>query len=441
MILGSVPVFSTLGWPEETEALKTFYPTSVLVTGHDIIFFWVARMIMMGMEMKGDVPFRKVYIHGLIRDSQGRKMSKSLGNSIDPVEMIDQYGADALRFTLMSQMATGKDLKFSVQRLEGYRNFMNKLWNATRFSLSNMEGFEAPQDGENTTVAPESLSTADKWLIHQTGLVEEAMNKHLEEFRFSDAANTIYSFVWHEFCDWYLEFSKPILYGNDVEQKKVTQLVLVQTLNRIVRMLHPFAPFITEEIYHKLPIKSEACIIADYPHADKDRKWLALGSEEASFEMELVKSAITAVRNIRGENSIKPSEKIAVWFMAKDDRAQSVLDKNQSELIRLSSLSECHLSTRESLSKCAVTPIQVGESKVDVVIPLEGLVDIEKEVARLKKQIEKQQKDIKIVGGKLSNKKFLANAPEDVVEADKALLVTLNEQVSLMEQSLKRLTE
>ena len=433
--------FSTLGWPEETEALKTFYPTSVLVTGHDIIFFWVARMIMMGLEMKGDVPFRDVYIHGLIRDSQGRKMSKSLGNSIDPVEMIDKYGADALRFTLMSQMSTGKDLKFSVQRLEGYRNFMNKIWNATRFSLSNMEGFEAPKEGVDAVVSPSDLTTADQWLIYQTGLVEKEVNEYLGDMRFSDAANRIYSFTWHEFCDWYLEFSKPALYGENPEQKKVTQLVLAQTLNRIVRLLHPIAPFITEEIYQKLPIKSEACIISEYPQFDKDQKWLSLGSEEASFEMELVKQAIMAIRNIRGENSIKPGVKMDVWLSPKDDKSQKILGNNKSEIIRLANLENCTISNRDSLKKCAVTPIRLGDSEVDVIIPLEGLVDLAKEVTRLKKLIEKQEKDMKIIHGKLSNEKFVANAPEEVVEADKQLLVSITSKVEEMRQSLLRLSE
>jgi valyl-tRNA synthetase len=433
--------FSTMGWPQETEAQKTFFPTSVLVTGHDIIFFWVARMIMMGLEMKGDVPFRKVYIHGLIRDSQGRKMSKSLGNSIDPVEMIDEYGADALRFTLMSQMATGKDLKFSIQRLEGYRNFMNKLWNATRFSLSNMEDFQAPAEGAEAVINKASLTTADQWLIYQTGLVEKDVNQYLKEMRFSDAANRIYAFTWHEFCDWYLEFSKPVLYGEDLEQKQVTQLVLAQTLNRIVRLLHPFAPFITEEIYQKLPIKAEACIIDAYPEYEKDQAWLSLGTEEASFEMELVKEVITAVRNIRGENSIKPGEKIDVWLSPKDDQSQKILGSNRSEIIRLASLASCSVSARDSLKKCAIAPIRLGNSEVDVIIPLEGLVDIAKEVSRLQKSIEKSEKDMQKIRGKLRNEKFLANAPEDVVEADQQLLARITSQVEEMRQALLRLSE
>lgn len=341
----------------------------------------------------------------------------------------------------MSQMATGKDLKFSVQRLEGYRNFMNKIWNATRFSLSNMEGFKAPAEGVDAVVNKSDLLTADQWLIYQLGEVEKEVNEHLENMRFSDAANKIYSFTWHEFCDWYLEFSKPVLYGEDESQKKVTQLVLAQTLNRIVRLLHPFAPFISEEIYQKLPIRGEACIIDQYPTPEKDHKWLGLGSEEAAFEMELVKQVITAIRNIRGENSIKPSEKIQVWLAPKDDHSQKLLGKNKSEIIRLGSLELCEIAQRDSLKKCAVAPIRLGESQIDVIIPLEGLVDIDKEVARLKKLIEKQEKDIQKINGKLSNERFLANAPEDVVEADKLLLATITSKVEEMRQSLLRLAE
>ena len=432
--------FSTLGWPEETEAFKTFYPTSVLVTGHDIIFFWVARMIMAGLEMRGDVPFRKVYIHGLIRDSQGRKMSKSLGNSVDPVELIEEHGADALRFTLMAQMATGKDLKFSMQRLEGYRNFMNKLWNAARFSLQNMEGFVTPDEGVDAVVNTADLSTADQWLIHQLSEVEADVEKHLQDMRFSDAANKLYSFVWHEFCDWYLEFSKPVLYGEDAEQKKVTQLVLAQTLNRITRLLHPFAPFITEELYQKLPIKGEACIIDSYPTPKSDRRWLSLGSENAAFEMEVVKAVIVAIRNIRGENKIKPSEKIDVWVTPKDDLSQKILGKNKSEIIRLASLNLCEIISREDLKKCAVTPLRFADTEIEVVVPLEGLVDIEKEVARLKKAVEKLEKDEQKLTGKLSNKRFLENAPEDIVAADKALLEDTKAKIQSLRESLLRLS-
>ena len=429
--------FSTLGWPNKTEALKTFYPTDVLVTGHDIIFFWVARMIMMGLENMGDVPFRKVYVHGLIRDSDGRKMSKSLGNSIDPVELINESGADALRFTLMAQMATGKDLKFSMERLEGYRNFINKLWNATRFSLQNMA--DMPDLKSYKAWNTNDFSTADKWLIYRTQEVTKEVDAALHEMRISDAANALYSFVWHELCDWYLEFSKPVLYKNEGQQKQMTQLVLAQTLNRVVRLLHPFIPFVTEEIYQKLPNKGEACIIDDYPTVKNDSAWLSLGSETAASEMKLVMEIITTLRNIRGENQIKPGLKMKTWVVPSDEQSQKIILHNQTEIMRLANLEELHAKPKESLAKCAVAPLRFGDTHIDVIVPLEGLVDIEEEIKRLKKAIEKVNKDVQVINNKLGNEKFMKNAPADIVEKDQALLVELKSKITGMEASLKRL--
>lgn len=431
--------FSTMGWPENTEALKTFYPTSVLVTGHDIIFFWVARMIMMGLELMGDVPFRKVYIHGLVRDSEGKKMSKSLGNSIDPVEMIDQYGADALRFTLMAQIASGKDLKFSVDRLEGYRNFMNKLWNAARFILQNTTDVDAAKAQEIKN--PNELSTADRWMVHRSGEVMKDVDQFLKEDRFSDAANTIYSFVWHEFCDWYLEFSKPILYKGEGKTKLATQVVLLQTLNRITRLLHPFAPFITEEIYQKLPVKNKACIIDAYPTLQNDKLWLAFGSAEASYEMKVVMEVILALRNIRGENQIKPSQKMKAWAVPQDEVTQKILLRNEAEIMRLAGLEEFKSEARSSLAKCAVAPVRLQNTQIDVVVPLEGLVDIEEEIKRIQKMIEKTNKDVTLLSNKLSNANFVKNAPEDIVQKDTALLAELRSKISGYEEGLKRLRD
>lgn len=434
--------FSTMGWPEDTEALKTFYPTDVLVTGHDIIFFWVARMIMLGIEFTGNVPFRTVYVHGLIRDSEGRKMSKSLGNSIDPVEMIDQYGADALRFTLMSQIASGKDIKFSVDRLEGYRNFMNKIWNAARFIFQNAEGLSPKAFAQ---IGPADLSTADKWIIAATGKLEADVDKYLKEYRFSDAANAIYSFTWHEFCDWYLEFSKPVLYnkaeGDSVaaSSRQSTLVVLMETLQRILRLLHPFAPFITEEIYQKLPNKNEACIIDTYPTVQNDSAWLALGTETAFEEITLVKDVVLALRNIRGENQIKPSQKFPAWVVPMEEVTQKMLLKNVAEIMRLAGLDDLKVEARESLSKCAVAPIRFGDVQVDVIVPLEGLVNIEDEVKRLQKTIEKINKDVLLLTKKLSNENFVKNAPEDIVIKDKELLSELKSKIQGLESGLQRL--
>ena len=432
--------FSTLGWPKETESLKTFYPTSLLVTGFDIIFFWVARMIMLGLEFQKDVPFRKVYIHGLIRDSEGKKMSKSVGNALDPVQLIEEYGADSLRFTLMSQLSGGRDLKFSTQRLEGYRNFMNKIWNATRFSLTNLEGFST--HGLTTESLPKAsdLSDADKWILYKLKLVEEEVHEAFEGDRFSDAAQSLYSFVWHSFCDWYLEFIKPIMYGEDSPEKRATQLVLAQLLNRIVRLMHPLTPFITEEIYQKLPIKGESVCIDHYPTPQTDKELTDLGSERQAKEVDLVREVITAIRNIRGENRIKPSEKIVVKINPLDADTQKILGTNKSFIMKLASLSECHIAPVDSFSKSAVQPVSVEEFRAEVVIPLEGLVDLEEEKKRIQKSIEKLLKEQASLDQRLSNKNFVDNAPEEVVEQGKLQLVEKRSLIQTLQTQLNRLT-
>ncbi|MDZ4660098.1 MAG: valine--tRNA ligase [Pseudomonadota bacterium] len=428
--------FSTLGWPDESEALKTFYPTDVLVTGHDIIFFWVARMIMMGLDFKKDVPFRTAYIHGLIRDSQGRKMSKSLGNSVDPVEAIEKYGADALRFTLLSSVASGRDLKFTVDKLEINRNFMNKIWNATRFSLTALKDFVPPKE---ELPSKSYLSVSDQWITYRLGEVEKEMDDSLSNFKFSEAAQSIYSFVWHDFCDWYLEFIKPIIYGPDNQDKKSTQLVLAHTLNRVMRLLHPFVPFITEAIYQKLPIRNDALIIDKYPTPANDRNWLALGSEKAAFEMELVKEVITAIRNIRGENRIKPGEKITAKINPSDAEAQKILGNNKSFIMNLARLSECEIGPISDRQKCAVTLVSRGEAKIEVVVPLIGLVDFDEEINRIKKNIEKIQKEIQSLNKKLGNEEYVRNAPGDVVEKDRELVMQNKSQLNSLQESLARL--
>jgi valyl-tRNA synthetase len=396
-------------------------------------------MIMMGLEFRRDVPFREIIIHGLVRDSQGRKMSKSLNNSIDPVEMIEKYGADALRFTLMALTASGRDLKFSEQRLEGYRNFMNKIWNATRFSLQNLQGFEVPAAGSKALPSKAHLSLYDQWIIAKTGEVEKAVQEALENNRFSDAAHAIYHFVWHEFCDWYIEFIKPIMSEGAAEEKKTTQLVLAQTLNRIMRLLHPFAPFITEELYQKLPIKGKACIVDEYPTTENDRTWLQCSQAQAAFEIDLVKETISAIRNIRGENRIKPGERIKVRLSPEDEVAQKVLGNNRTAIEVLGRVGELIIGDGGSLAKCAVATIIVSDSKVKVVVPLEGLVDIEEEIKRLEKTIEKLKKDISGLSGRLANESFIKNAAEEVVEADKAALAQARVQAQSIEESLIRL--
>lgn len=423
--------FTTLGWPENTEALKTFYPTNLLVTGHDIIFFWVARMMMAGLEFKGDVPFRNVYIHGLIRDSQGRKMSKSLNNSVDPVELIDQHGADALRFTLMSQLAGGRDLKFSMTRLEGNRNFMNKLWNATRFSLSVI-------DGADLSKKPKQLSEVDQWIISRFDKCQKEINKYLESYRFSEASQAAYAFAWNDFCDWYLELSKPVVYGDNQEQKYATQWTLAQMLNRLMKLLHPFTPFITEEIYQKLPIKSEALIVAAYPTNETEKDFVSLANSETAENIELLKEVISSIRNIRGENRIKPGEKIKVTLVSKDKKLLKLLETQKSLMCKMANISDCQFSETTDYSKSAVSVVNFGGSSVESVIPLEGLVDFDEEIKRIDKNLEKIKKEIVSLEGRLSNDRFLANAPEEVVIEGKKQLTVLAQEKTLLEQSRLR---
>lgn len=432
--------FSTLGWPEKTDLQDTFYPTTVLVTGFDIIFFWVARMIMMGLEFKKDVPFRTVYIHGVIRDAQGKKMSKSSGNAEDPLKLIEEYGADALRFTLLAQIAGGRDLKFSVQRLEGYRNFMNKLWNATRFSLNVLGDFKVPGEGREALPNKSAMSDADQWLIYKLAVLEKEVDEALKTYRFSDAANGIYTFVWNIFCDWYLEFIKPTFQeGADPVQKQATQLVLAQVLNRVVRLLHPFAPFITEEIYQKLPIRGEALIIDSYPQPKNDKALLALGSEQVAMDLDLVREVINGIRNIRGENRIKPGERINIRLAPADAKAQKVLGENKTAIMTMARLGDCSIGEAGNLSKCAVQPVQVAGMKVDVIVPLEGLVDIAVEVDRIKKAIEKLQKDVGILTKRLSDDNFVANAPGDIVEQGRRQLDESRAQIATLDAALARL--
>ena len=445
---------STLGWPRRTASQETFYPMDILVTGHDIIFFWVARMMMMGLEFRRDVPFRKVYIHGLVRDAQGNKMSKSSNNSVDPVELIDDNGSDALRFTLLSQVASGKDLKFSKQRLEGYKNFMNKIWNAARFVLTFTEGDGETASSENLDsyllkdsdrhkAARHLLSDTDRWVITKLGECEFEMDRALEQNRFADAAKTIYSFTWHEFCDWYLEFSKPTLYGEDREKKKVTEMVLMQTLSRLLRLLHPFAPFITEEIYQKIPIagKSPSIMIDSYPNPTNDKDWLSLGSEESAQEIDLVKEVIAAIRNIRGENRIKPGEKIQAQLSPEDNKTQKILMMNKELIVTLAQLEDCRVeSGGHSLSKCALTPIRMGERQVDVIIPLEGLVNFDEEIKRINKSINKCEKESFQWTRRLENEDFINNAPKDVVEQGRQQLENLQAQMKSLQDGLRRLS-
>lgn len=465
--------FSLLGWPSETKALKTFYPTNVLVTGHDIIFFWVARMIMQGLEFMEDVPFKKVYIHGVIRDSLGRKMSKSMGNTLDPIEIIDKYGADALRFTLLSQMASGKDLKFSEKRLEGYRNFMNKIWNVTRFSLNVLEDFK--DDGKLPSSS--EISAYDQWIIYRLKGVEESVERAFGQNRFSDVAQYLYKFVWYDFCDWYIECIKPIVYG-DGAQKEATLKVLAHTLNRMMRLLHPLIPFITEEIYSQLSVKNEALIIDSYPTVKNDKEFLNLALDENGQaksgyrEVHLMNWCIFTIRNVRSELGISVSKKIDMEFVVVGwgdteisaglsfnrpdpedegsiEETKNILEKYRESIQKQGHLHKCKISSYEDgmesrFSNCCVEPVLLSNreefiSEVFIVIPLEGLVDIDQEVQRAEKRFIPIEKEYQSLVGRLKNKDFTSNAPKDIIEKDETREKDLKTKIRRYYEHFERL--
>ena len=421
--------FSTMGWPEQTAELKTFYPTSCLVTGFDILFFWVARMMMMGLHFMGEVPFREVYIHALVRDAQGQKMSKSKGNVIDPLTIIDQYGTDAFRFTLAAFAAQGRDIKLAEERIAGYRNFCNKVWNAARFTLMNLEGFEP----DGVKMEELALSEADKWILYWLNHTVKDTNMFLEEYRFNDAAMGLYQFTWSKFCDWYLELSKQDLYGSDPERKRTVQFVLWYTLEHLLRLLHPFMPFITEEIWQALPAKSEkpapSIMLAEYPSSNSGFE----GYSEAAYTMDKVMGVISGIRNIRGEMEVPPSKQIAVILSCASAESQQLMKHNESAIISLARVS--NLAIGQAIEQPEDASIQVA-GDVQIFVPLKGLVDVEEEEKRLLKEIGKIDKDVEFLAKKLENPSFVERAPADVVAREREKLAEFANKKQVLEESL-----
>lgn len=421
--------FSTMGWPEQTETLSKFYPTSCLVTGFDILFFWVARMMMMGLKFMDNVPFKEVYIHALVRDSQGQKMSKSKGNVIDPLHVIDEYGADAFRFTLTSFAAMGRDIKLSPERIAGYRNFCNKLWNASRFTLMNLEGF----DPTGIDLDAVDLSDADRWILTRLEDASRQTNQALADYKFNEAASTLYAFTWHNFCDWYIEMAKDDLYGDDPQAKLRVQSVLFTVLERLLRLLHPFMPFITEEIWQVLPGERPCTSImqADYPDG------AGLPTDSAGAErMELVMEVIRAIRNIRGEMDVPPGRQITALLDCKSEQVQNILTEGTAAIRVLGKVDELTIGQGLDRPEQAATQV-VGD--VEISLPLAGLVDIAEEERRLQKEIGKVQKDIDLFTKKLSNEKFIANAPAHVLEKDRGKLRDAGEKMVVLQESLEKI--
>ena len=414
--------FSTMGWPDNTELLKQFYPTSVLVTGYDIIFFWVARMLIMGMEFMKEIPFEKVFIHGLVRDSQGRKMSKSLGNGIDPLEVIEKYGADTLRFMLITGNTPGNDMRFYWERVEGTRNFANKIWNASRFALMNMEGYD--KDAE---LAPYTL--ADKWILSRLQDTVKDVTGLLERFELGEAGRAIYDFIWSEVCDWYIEIAKPRLYNKEAAAERATaQHVLATVLVSAMKLLHPYMPFITEEIYQCLPHEAESIMISKWPVADE-----SLVDPEAERGMNAIMDSIKAIRNMRAEVNANPGKKIPAIMLVSED-LREVVAHNDSYIKLLGGIDNLELRPLNGEKpENAMAAVVTG---IEVYLPLAGLIDVEKETQRLSKELAAMEKDLQRAGGKLNNAGFLAKAPEDVIAKERAKYEELSGKIEAVKKRM-----
>ena len=420
--------FSTLGWPEKTKDLEYFYPTSVLVTGYDIIFFWVIRMMFSGLEHMGQVPFEKVLIHGLVRDSQGRKMSKSLGNGIDPLEVIDRYGADALRLTLVTGNAPGNDMRFYWERVEASRNFANKVWNASRFILMNLEGEEITEPDVS------ELTAADRWILSEINNLARDVTENMEKYELGIAVQKVYNFIWDEFCDWYIEIVKPRMYAK--EQDRASANAALYTLKTVLtdalKLLHPFMPFVTEEIFCTLQPQEETIMLAQWPQYREDRHF---PKEEEMLSH--VKDLVKGVRNLRSEMDVPPSRKAKLFVCAKTKKAEQSFRDMIPAYAALASASSVEVGDEQ---------MPVPENAVSVVIPdavcyipLEELVDLEKERERLTKERARLEKELARSRGMLSNEKFLSKAPEAKVAEEKAKLQTYEQMMEEVEGRLAQM--
>jgi len=417
--------FSTMGWPEKTELLKQFYPTSVLVTGYDIIFFWIARMLVMGMEFMKDIPFHRVFIHGLVRDSQGRKMSKSLGNGIDPLEVIDKYGADTLRFMLITGNTPGNDMRFYWERVDATRNFANKIWNASRFALMNLEGYD-----KNAELAPYTL--ADKWILSRLQDTVKDVTNFLENFELGEAGRLVYEFVWGELCDWYIELAKPRLYNKENSAERATaQHVLCEVLGSSMKLLHPYMPFITEEIWQCLPHEGDSIMIAPWPKCQEQ-----LVDLEAEKGMSAVMDVVKAIRNMRAEVNAAPGRKApAILFV--EESLRQVIEANGSYIKLLGTVDELTIEN----SGCAKPENAMATvvNGIEVYLPLKGLIDVDKENTRLNKELDGLSKEINRIDGKLSNAGFLAKAPVEVVGKEKAKGEEISQKMLAIKKRLEYL--
>ena len=420
--------FSTLGWPEETPELKYFYPTDVLVTGYDIIFFWVIRMIFSGYEQMGERPFHTVLFHGLVRDDQGRKMSKSLGNGIDPLEIIDKYGADALRLTLVTGNAPGNDMRFYIERVEANRNFANKIWNASRFILMYMP------DGELKKPDNASLKPADKWILSKVNSLIKDVTENMEKYELGVAVQKIYDFIWDEFCDWYIEMVKPRLYDKENEDSRNAALYTLRSvLIDALKLLHPYMPFITEEIFCNLQDKEESIMVSDWPVYTEEKAF-----EEDEKEIEILKEAIRGIRNARSGMNVPPSKKATVYVVSESEEMRAAFENNADFFKTLAYASE--LKTRADRDGIGDDAVSVVIAHANIYIPLGELVDTAKELERLKKEEERLEGELKRVNGMLNNERFMSKAPESKVAEERAKLEKYEKMMAQVKEQIANLS-
>jgi len=419
--------FSTLGWPRSTPELETFYPTSCLVTGFDILFFWVARMVMMGLKFMGDVPFHDVYLHALVRDLEGQKMSKVKGNIVDPLDLMDKYGTDALRFTLAALAGQGRDIRFGEERVEAYRNFANKIWNAARFVLSNLDGYDP------VLARGAEPGLPDRWILSRLASVTRKVRKALGAYRFNDAAGALYQFAWHELCDWYVECAKLSLYrGDDPAVRARTQETLIEVLETTLRLLHPFMPFITEEIWQRLPHAGESVMLAPFPKPQRNDQ-----DAGAERDMTVLMAVTTAIRNIRGEMRIPPSTTLRAVLRPATAKTAGLL-RAHAPLVQ--SLARCEATVDPRAARPRASAMAIAE-RVECFVPLEGLVDLEAERQRLAKEIKKVEEQIGFLEGKLKGKEFKRKAPREVVEREEGRLAEQREIRAKLQESLRHISE
>ncbi|WP_425464267.1 valine--tRNA ligase [Paenibacillus zeisoli] len=408
--------FSTLGWPDvDHEDYKRFYPTDVLVTGYDIIYFWVARMIFTALEFTEQIPFKDVLIHGLVRDSEGRKMSKSLGNGVDPLEVIEKYGADAMRYMISTSSTPGQDLRFRWEKVEQARNFANKIWNASRFALMNLEGVKF----EDIDISGD-LSTADRWILHRFNETARDITRLIDAYEFGETGRLLYNFIWDDLCDWYIEFAKLSLYGEDAAAKSKTQSVLAYVLDRTQRLIHPFMPFISEEIWQHLPHNGDTITLSEWPKYDT-----ALEAPDAVEEMNLLIDVIRAVRNVRAEVNVPMSKKVELIVKPSSDKVHNIISRNENYVRRFCNTSDFSVSVDAEAPDKAMSAIVTG---AELYFPLAGLIDIGQEIARLQKEFDNLTKEVERVEKKLGNEGFVAKAPAKVIEEEKAKMQDYSEK-------------